>query len=109
MSHHHLHLNPTHVIDHIRTKVKQRGCSTKGLPKVSAIPTDDHIHGNQNNIKRTSDEHNELKSNVSSTKIPSPTILGSEIITDQDSSDIDENNNKEENSMIETIKSIFKR
>jgi hypothetical protein len=104
MSHHHLHLNPTHVIDHIRTKVKQRGCSTKGLPKVSGIPTDDHIHGNQNNIKRTSDEHNEFKPNISSTKAPSSTSLVSEIITDQDSSDIDENETKEENSMIEIIK-----
>jgi hypothetical protein len=104
MSHHHLHLNPTHVIDHIKTKVKQRGCSTKGLPKVSGITTDDHIHGNQNNIKRTSDEHNELKPNISSTKTPSPTIRVSEIITNQDSPDIDENKNKEENSMIEMIK-----
>ncbi len=59
-SHTHLHLKPTMVFDHIKTKVKRKRASHNNLIEIPAFASNNHFNGN-NIPKRTSQENNELE------------------------------------------------
>ncbi|UJR14583.1 hypothetical protein I4U23_001578 [Adineta vaga] len=95
----HSHLNPTNMLDHIKTKVRRKCTSNKNPSDAITITVDDtSIESNTNSIdSKINEEQNFLKPpNTGLTKARSQPNISLEILTDDDfnTRDEDKNNNK---------------
>jgi hypothetical protein len=92
--HSHLHLKPTVVFDHIKTKVKRKKSSNNGLPEIPNFATHNNINGN-NIPKRTNQEQNELEFTRKYTESRSPNVIITRRLSEPNSDRIFENTNNE--------------
>lgn len=91
--HSHLHLKPTVVFDHIKTKVKRKR-SSNVLPEISNFATHNNINGN-NIPKRTNQEQNELEFRKTIRDSPSPKVIITRRLSEPYSDRSFENRNNE--------------
>ena len=89
-SHTHLHLNPTVVFDHIKTKVKRKRRSSNHLTEVPAFATASLL-SESNTSQRSSEEQNELEAKQVLAGTYSQPNISPRKTSDQHSEDINEN------------------
>jgi len=94
-SHHgHLHLKPTHVIDHLKTKVKRTRLSKNDSAALSDGGLNQNININNNNNKQLSQEHIETIPEISLTSSDSHSTISATILSNKlslDENDIEDN------------------
>jgi hypothetical protein len=84
-SHTHLHIKPSDVINHIRSKVKRKRPSSNYLTEVPDFAVDNSSSGrtNSDKTKRSSQERNELKPIPTLSVTRSHPNISSQVTTEQ--------------------------